>query len=259
MHFPALRFALAVAALLACSGLQAQDAGKVTRERWRSLFLGGTQIGYVHETLRLKSVDGRNVVVNENVVVMEYASKRRVGRVITPAARSTVAMQTEESETGELLAFRYDNQNPAPLPSTVRTGRVENGILKIETHGKRPSTTETPWKAEVKGPAYADRMLIDTPLKPQETRTITTFDPRTAQVDTVTFVARDKEQVLLHDGTEKLLLHVVGRHSIADGIEFHEFVDDAGESWKTTIPSQDLVVHTVPRDVALKAFPDDLK
>ena len=100
------------------------------------------------------------------------------------------------------------------------------------------------------------RMLLQNPLKANESRVITTFDPRSAQADTIRFEAREFENVLLQDGTEKRLLHVVVSHSTAPNQLFHEFLDEAGHSWKTTVPSQDMVVYTTSRVSAIKLFGD---
>ena len=97
------------------------------------------------------------------------------------------------------------------------------------------------------------RSTASVTIWPVKTR-ITTFDPRSAAVDTIRLQAGDFESVLLLNGTEKRLLHVVATHSVAPTVVFHEFMDEAGESWKTTIPSSDMVVHMVPKATALKAF-----
>ena len=73
-------------------------------------------------------------------------------------------------------------------------------------------------------------------------------------MDTIRLQAGDFENVLLLNGTEKRLLHVVATHSVAPTVVFREFMDEAGESWKSTIPSVDMVVYLVPKTTALKAF-----
>ena len=52
------------------------------------------------------------------------------------------------------------------------------------------------------------------------------------------------------------LLHVVGTHSVAPQHVFHKFLDEAGDSWKTTIPSQNMVIYTTSKAITLKPFTD---
>ena len=236
------------------SAVEAAQA-PAARERWRAIYIGGAQIGYLHESIRPQEQGRQKVVINENIVVMAISLARQTGGAVAPSAtRSKVIIQTEETESGDILAFRYEVQNP-PRLSTRKVGRIANNKMQIETTARGEVTTsERPWEAAVKGPAYADRLLQENPLKSQETRTITTFDPRAVAVDTIRLQAGDFENVLLLNGTEKRLLHVVVTHSVAPSIVFHEFMDEAGESWKTTIPSADMVVHLVPKTTALKAF-----
>lgn len=220
-------------------------------ERWRTLHAGGERIGYEQATVTTRDEGGKTIVVSENRMVLEPRVPASVNRV-----RATVLIRTEETEDGQLLAFTYEQVLPRPLVSTRKVGRLQDGKLSVETtKGSRTVTKVVDWPAGIVGPGYADRWILQTALKAGETRTVTTFDPRTGQPDTVTIVAGQVEPVLLADGTERPLLHAVSTHSIAPGIEFHEFLDDAGNLVKTTVPAQDLVLHTVPEDAIQKAFP----
>lgn len=221
------------------------------------MYLGGVNVGYLHNTVSTVDKNGRKVVVNEQVSVMAVALPRNRGAVVSPSdTRMKITIQTEETEAGDVLTFRYQVQNP-PLLSTRKVGRVADGRMQIETESGGKTTTATePWPASLKGPAFADRQLLQNPLKPRETRTVTTFDPRSVQVDTIQFVAGEIENVLMQDGAKKRLLHVVATHSIAPQHVFHEFLDDTGESWMTTVPSQEMVVYNVPKATALKSFTD---
>lgn len=214
-----------------------------SREQWRMLYVGGKNIGYVHNAVKTVDRDGRQVVVNQHASVIADTHTK-------------IMIQTEETLDGDVLSFRYQVQN-RPTITTRKEGRVVDGQLQMKTEANgRVATISQDFPLDVKGPAYADRMLLQHPLKANETRTITTFDPRSAKVDTIRFEARDYENTLLEDGTEKRLLHVVVTHSISPTLVFHEFFNEEGESWKTTVPSQDMVVYTTSRETALKRFRD---
>ena len=132
--------------------------------------------------------DGKQVVVNTHTAVIGFALPRERGAVVAPSdTRSKITIQSEETVDGDVLGFRYQVQNP-PIAATRKVGRISDGRMQIETEtrGKITTTTED-FPADVKGPAFADRMLLNDPLEPNETRTITTFDPRSAKVDTIRF------------------------------------------------------------------------
>ncbi|WP_417387775.1 hypothetical protein [Gimesia sp.] len=229
-----------------------------SREQWRMIFVGGSNIGYVHNVVETVNRDGKQVVVNTQTSVVDALLSRRPGTEgVRSDSRSRITIQSEETVDGKVLAFRYRVQNH-PFVKTDKQGRVSDGQLQIQTTANgRVATVTRDFPDDVKGPAYADRMILQQPLKANETRVITTFDPRSAQVDTIRFEARDFENVLLQDGKERRLLHVVVSHSIAPDQEFHEFFDEAGDSWKTTVPSQNMVVYTTSRDSAIKLFGED--
>jgi hypothetical protein len=228
-----------------------------SREQWRMIYVGGSNIGYVHDAVKTVNRDGKQVVVNQHASVIDVTlSRRKGGEGVPSETHSKVTIQSEETVDGEVLAFRYQVQNP-PFVSTRKEGRVSDGQMRIQTEANgQVKTTIKDFPNGVKGPAYADRMLLQQPLKANETRVISTFDPRSTQVDTIRFEARDYENTLFQDGTEKRLLHVVVTHSTAPKQVFHEFLDEEGNSWKTTVPSQDMVVYTTSRETALKLFRD---
>lgn len=234
-----------------------REEGKVpaSREQWRTIFLRGKNIGYVHDAVDTIDRDGKQVVVNQHTSVVDVSlARQRAGAAVPSDDPARVTIQSEETVNGEVLAFRYQARNP-PLVNIRKQGRVIDGQLRVQAESNGRVTTKVrELPKDVKGPAYADRMLLVQPLKANETRVIVTFDPRSAQVDTIRFEARDFENTVLEDGAEKRLLHVVVRHSTAPGEVFHEFLDEKGESWKTTVPSQDMVVYTTSRETALKLF-----
>tara|TARA_R110002111_G_scaffold168038_1_gene233792 strand:+ start:52253 stop:53038 length:786 start_codon:yes stop_codon:yes gene_type:complete len=226
-----------------------------SREHWRIIYVRGKNIGYVHDAVETVNRDGKLVVVNQHSSVIDVLLSRRKDDVASDT-RSKITIQSEETIDGEVLAFRYQVQN-SPSATILKEGRVSDGQLRIQTKANgRVTTKSKDYPNGVKGPAYADRMLLKNPLKANETRVITTFDPRSASVDTIRFEARDYENALLQDGIEKRLLHVVVTHSIAPTQEFHEFLDEEGNSWKTTVPSQDMVVYTTSKETALNLFKD---
>ncbi|MEQ9065295.1 MAG: hypothetical protein RLO18_01160 [Gimesia chilikensis] len=241
-------FTLAVLSV-ACIAEAQQGNRPVAREQWRAIYLRGKNVGYVHDAVETVNRDGKQVVVNTHTSVVSVSGN-------PDDSRARVMIQTDETVDGKVLSYRYQAQN-TPLVNVLKQGRVTDGQVRIQTETNGQTLTKVRQiPADVKGPAYADRLMLDQPLKANESRVITTFDPRSAQVDTIRFEARQFENVLLQDGKERRLLHVVVSHSITPSLVIHEFLDEAGETWKTTIPAQDMVVYTTTRDAAIKLFGD---
>jgi len=100
-------------------------------------------------------------------------------------------------------------------------------------------------------------MLLQHPLKANETRVITTFDPRSAKVDTISFEARAYENTLIQDGTEKRLLHGRGHTQHRRQSRYSmNFSIKRGIPGKQPFPPKTLVVYTTTKETAIKLFRD---
>src|SRR6185369_1584988 len=135
---PLLCFALFATILVSSASAQKAEVRSpakpsASREQWRTVYLGGVNVGYLHNTVATFDKNGRSVVVNEQVSVMAVALPRHNGAVVSPSeTRTKITIQTEETKDGDVLAFRYQVQNP-PLLSTRKVGRVADGSMQIET------------------------------------------------------------------------------------------------------------------------------
>lgn len=216
-------------------------------ESWRVVYIGNTRAGYGRQFREAKVRDGRLVVVSEI----------EMGMVITRFGQTTktrTLTRTEETSAGDLLMYQFDLQNP-PAATSRTIGRVENDVLKMETEiAGKVTLRELPWDKSAKSSAYADRQLREHPMRPGEKRVVRIFDPELSSANTVTLQAADFEEVKLLTGPARKLLKVVLTHSAAPGVTIEEFVDAAGESWKTSISLLKMSTYRVPKEVALESL-----
>ena len=237
-----LSIGLAVVAF-AASGFAAETSE--VDESWQVMYLSGQRVGYGRVVMR-EVTRGRDTVFVTDVE--EHLSIRRFGQQLNMQSKT----HTEESADGQLLSYTFELKNP-PAQTTKSVGRVNGRDLIIEsTIGGRTQTKKLPWDPSVKSPAWQDRLLSETPLKPGDSRSFKTFMPEFSKVVSVKITADDYRPTKLHDGTEKSLLKVRVSQSILPGIGMRVYLDKDGESLRTEADLLGMVTYSVPREVALK-------
>ena len=243
---PSAIAALALTIALLCGASQAVAAdSKSDDESWQVMYLSGQRIGYGRVVIREVTRGRDTVYVTETE---EYVSIRRFGQQLKIQSKT----HTEETPDGQLLSYNFEMKNP-PAQSTKSVGRVEDGKLVIaSTVGGRTNTTKLDWDSSVKSPAWQDRSLSDSPLKPGESRSFKTFMPEFSKVVNVKMTADDYRVTKLHDGSEKSLLKVRVFQSILPGIGMRVYLDKDGEALRTEADLLGMVTYNVPREVALE-------
>ena len=238
--------AVLVALLMISSSAKASAAASTdVDESWGVIHFAGQRIGYSRAVLR-KIERGRDTIYMTDAE--EHISIRRFGQPV----RVHVKMHTEESANGQLQSFTFEMQNP-PAQSTKSSGRVEGRNLIIEsTVGGRVQTKKLAWDPTVKSPAWQDRSLSDSPIKPGESRSFKTFMPEFSKIVNVKITADDYRVAKLHDGTKKSLLKVSVSQSIFPGFAMRVYLDKDGESLRTEVDVAGIVTFSVPREVALQ-------
>ena len=177
--------ALVLASLAITSTEKAFAAEDEANESWQVIHLSGQRIGYGRVVIR-EVKRGRDSIFTTDTE--EHLSIRRFGQQL----KIQVKTHTEESADGQLLSYNFEMKNP-PAQTTKSSGRVEGQNLIIEsTVGGRVQTKKMDWDRSVKSPAWQDRSLRDSPLKPGESRTFKTFMPEFSKVVTVKMTAAIK-------------------------------------------------------------------
>lgn len=254
-----LALSLGVVALVTFrSSLQAQDsqpanaakiAAPVTEDTWQSLYLAGQKIGYTHTVIETMMVGGRDVIRTSTETNM---SIQRFGQSLVMKQSGT----TEETVDGSLIGFRSQMDNP-PAASSTTIGNVNGAELRLEetVNGKIKRSVQ-PWRAEVKSPAYQDRVLRISPLKPNESRSFEAFLPEFKKVSMIHLTAGDWSEVALLDGQKHRLMSVKVTQAVLPGIVLTGFVDEHGETLKTStnMLGVEMVTYQVSKAEALKAI-----
>jgi hypothetical protein len=218
-------------------------------ETWQVIYLSGQRIGYTHTTIVPIEEGGKTVVRTSNITHM---SIKRFGQSLV--MKQTLI--TEETLDGDLLKFSYESANP-PASSTSTTGTVQGVELKLKqtVNGKLKETSQA-WRKDVKSPAFQDRALRSSPLKPGESRSFEAFMPEFNKVASIKLDATDFEETGMLDGKKKRLLNVKMTQSLIPGLVLNGFVDARGDTLKTatSMLGAEMATYQVTQDEALKAI-----
>ena len=223
---------------------------KIEREEtWQVIYISGQRIGYSHTVVEPFEQGGKTLVRTSNISNMTI---KRFGQSLV--IKQTVT--TEETVNGDMLRFGYEMANP-PATSTSTVGTVEGDrlILKQTVNGKLKESSQS-WRADVKSPAFQDRILKNSPLKPGESRSFEAFLPDFNKVATVKLNATDFEETALVDGKPQRLLKVKMTQSVIPGLVVSGFADSKGDMLKTStnMLGTEIVFYLVSKEEAIKAI-----
>lgn len=218
-----------------------------SEESWQVVYVGKSRIGYTRTSSRSEQRDDKTIILSESEAVM---AMKRFGQSVN--VRTKIA--TEEAPDGTLLRFTMEMHNP-PAASTRTVGRVEGKRLYLEQEvAGTTKKSEQPWDPTVKSPNALHRLLKKDPLKPGDKRTLKVLEPQFVSVDTVVLTAGKHQTVTLFDKSEMKLLPIAVTHSLTPGIVSQDYVDDKGETYKTTMNLLDMATYRVTKDEALKSL-----
>src|SRR5262245_9556249 len=229
---------------------QAAAADSDYEESWQAVYIGKTRIGYGRSSVGHKAVEGRDRVVTETEMTMAIS---RFGQSV----KTKTVIETEETPAGDLIEFRFELLNPPAAP-TRSSGRVKEAtlVLTTETNGKT-TTKELPWDDSIKSPTYHERQLREDPIKAGQKRSLKTFDPQFAKVNTITLQAGEVKNVALLGGKTQKLLEVTVRQSVAPQIVAQDYLDPKGDALKTTVSLLGMATYKVSKAEALKELTGD--
>lgn len=216
-------------------------------ERWQVIYMGKSRVGYSRSLIDHVEVDGAKKRIAEAEAVLVI---NRFGQSI----KMKTLFKTQETLDGMIERFAFELHNP-PAAVNRTTGVVAGDVVKLETEiDGKVTAAEKSWDASIRGVAWQELDLKANPLKAGETRKYTTYDPQFAKADIVTMKAGEKTKTKLQDGKEAELLPVSVGHSVFAAVQSMEFLDDKGESQKSTMSLLQTVAYTVPKEEALKSL-----
>ena len=225
-------------------------------DSWQIIFIGKQRIGYVWDQVRKVSVNGKTVIRSTSDTHMTL---KRFGQTL----RMQMIFTTDETETGRMLSFEFELRNP-PAGTVKTVGRIvdkndgtgQQQLLLETTVAGRVKKSRMDWDREIKSPAYQDRLLRKSPLKPGEKRKFKTFAPLHNKVTFVNLSADRLRPTKLFDGSRRDLLKVRITQSILPTMSTYAYLDDKGTLLKTEADflGQSMITYTVSKDEALKAI-----
>ncbi len=225
------------------------NKARLDEESWQVIYIGDQRVGYARVTTRTEDRKGRKIIHTENDTHMTI---KRFGQEL----KIQTTLRTEETEQGDMLGYVFEMKNP-PATTTSTVGKVVGNKLEVETllAGRR-SKRSLNWDADVKSPAYQDRLMRARGLKPGHSLSFKTFLPELNKVTTVKVVADDMRLTKLLDGKQHSLLKIRITQSIIPTLTVRGYVDDKGETLKTETGflGTSMVTYTVTKDVALETI-----
>jgi hypothetical protein len=229
---------------------------QTAKDTWQVIFIGEQRMGYTRENTREISVDGKTVIRTTSDT---HFTLKRFGQTL----KMQMILTTDETETGRMLSFNYEQRNP-PADTVKTVGRVVDTndgtglqqLLLETTIAGRVKKSRIDWDSDIKAPAYQDRLLHKSPLKPGEKRKFKSFAPQLNKVTFVKFSADKLRPTKLFDGKRRDLLKVRITQSILPTMPTYAYLDDKGTLLKTETDflGQLMVTYTVSKDEVLKAI-----
>ncbi|MBM79793.1 MAG: hypothetical protein CMJ78_04280 [Planctomycetaceae bacterium] len=250
-HQVATRLSLVVLAALTMqlwlATASADEKKTQDEDSWQVIYIGKDRVGYARTVQRETEVDGQTLIVMNSE---SHMTLKRFGQTI----RFIQVLQTTETKDGDWLSFVSEMRNPPAKPNRTVGTIKDNKLTLEETINGRTSKRTIDWSRDLKAPGYQDRMLMDPPIKPGETRKFRTFETQFKQPTDIKVKADDYRNVKNHEGKNIKALKLAMTQSILPQMTVTVYMDEKGNSIKTETPflGTSLVTFTVPKEVALE-------
>ncbi|MBI1853305.1 MAG: lasso peptide biosynthesis protein [Planctomycetes bacterium] len=231
--------------MLASTASAPKPVDELIEERWDLMRMVGSDVGYVHTTIRKKS-DASGPLFE--TAIETKVSMKRLGAAIEVAQSST----TLERESGELVRIHTVSKQSAKETITDVTFSGGKAQVVTDTFGsKHESTLNCP--PDALGPYKIQRLAIEKGLKPGTTYDAKTFaaevnGPATAHV---TIIGPEETELL--DGKKETLTKLETTLDVMPMFKTSEWVAENGDPMKTSVPMMGLKIETfsVNRERAL--------
>lgn len=179
-----------VAVLLGTAGGLAQDEGKLVRETWDAVYIGGAKAGTAHATVRAVTRDGKPVLLTELDTNFQI---KRYDAVVSMGQKQTCAETANGQVLGCGATMKLDRE------SVSKVGTVDGDKVLFKVSGV-PQVLALPWDRDVVGLAWQDRLWSDNKLKAGLVVKFKNYDPALNAVVTITATVGEREDaVVLED------------------------------------------------------------
>lgn len=196
------------------------------RDVWESHYLEGSKIGYSHTTHTRGKLNGEPIVRIEQ---LSRVAVLRDGQKIEQMS-TIVSFETESGEVRRFESTAVEGPTPKVILGTVKGGEASYSIVT----GMKSTSHTIPWPAGTRGPlALADELMLR-PMKPGETREISTFAMPLNVIARTTLAAKASESTQL--GAESRTLLRIEATTLFEGnfkIPATYWVDESGDALRS--------------------------
>jgi len=225
---------------------QATEAELVS-DQWQIVLIGDQRIGYGRTTIRKTQQNSRPIFFTRS------ESKIKIKRFQQEIRMQTI-LKTQETADGQLLSFEQITKNP-PAATSRMSGQVQDNELIMQTEiAGRKTVRKVPWQADVKSPAYLDRLLMTTPLRANQVIRYKTFFPDYAKIGKISLSAAHLQYTKTYQGAKQNALLVRMTESVQPTLSTQLYVDTRGNTLKsqTDLLGRTMTTFAVPEEIALQ-------
>jgi len=217
--------------------------GSLLSETWEAIFLNDTKVGYQHTVWKKDQAKSQVLITSEQRIEL------RRGLDMSTVQQS---LKTTETTDGRLLTFSMETKAGAG-PVMVSGEVVDKSLVVTTPEGDRERRSSLPWTDSIGGLFATQRLLVETPMKPGESRTQQLLMPGLGSVDVVEqrLEALKREATMVLQ-TSRELLKIRMVLDVGDTkIETFLWCDDDGQILKQHIPASRTLIVRVSKEIAL--------
>lgn len=219
------------------------------RDLWEAHYIQGSKIGHAHTTYRRVKLNGEPLVKIER---RGKFSVQRLGQKVESTMRE-VSWETEAGNVRRMQFMALMGETPQTTLCLIEGQRATLNLIA----GEQTTSKVLEWKPGTRGPFGVQDELLRNPMKPGETRELTTILPVMNQLAKFTLTARQKEATAV--GPEKReLLKIDAVATVEEtGLKLASiaWVDEQGNPIKSEMP--DLQQTTIVTTAAAALADDD--
>jgi hypothetical protein len=210
------------------------DPNQIPRMTWEIQYVGNQPVGYVHRWVETDRENGRLKIQAESRTILQ-----RNGKSID----QEVALTSIERMNGELIRIEGTIKNETRKTRFLGVVLGEELRLEVSTEGVQSNTKKlkVPWNATLRGPFAIEQSLLRHPMREQEVREVSYFDPIQQQVVNARLEAMDYLDTAKFDGSSQRLLEVQSTAQIGETVtRALLWLDENGDSQKSYLPGIDV-------------------
>jgi hypothetical protein len=182
-----MRILVSALVLLGTAGAIAQDEGKLVKETWDAVYIGGAKAGTAHATVRAATRDGKPVLLTSLETNFQF---KRYEAVVAMGLTQTCVESADGKVSGCGATMKLDKGE------VTKAGKVEGDRILFKISGV-PQVLPLPWDRDVVGLAWQDRLWADQKPKAGLVVKFKNYDPSLNAVVHLTATVGEREEVVV--------------------------------------------------------------